>query len=87
MSRRVVRLGLVVTLALTAAVVGVAPASAGSARTIVVHPGESIQWAVNHAEPGDTIKVQAGVYHQSVLVRHTNDLTLEGPGAGNTAPS
>lgn len=62
-----------------AALGGVAPAFA---KTIVVHPGESIQRAVNHAEPGDTIKVQAGVYHQSVQIKHTDGLTLMGAGAG-----
>ena len=83
MSRGVFKLGLVAILAMTAAsLAGVAPAFAGSAAVIVVHPGQSIQRAVNHAGPGDTIMVEAGVYHQSVQIKHTDDLTLQGAGAG-----
>jgi parallel beta-helix repeat protein len=83
MSRRLFKLGLVLTLALAgSALIGIMPAFAGTADTIVVHPGQSIQRAVNHAQPGDTIVVEAGVYHQSVLIKHTNDLTLKGAGAG-----
>jgi parallel beta-helix repeat protein len=79
MRRGVFKLGLVVALAVTgAALVGVAPAFA---KTIVVHPGQSIQKAVNNAEPGDTIKVQAGVYQQSVLIKKSG-LTLQGAGDG-----
>lgn len=51
------------------------PASA--ARTIDVHPGQSIQAAVRLAHPGDTIRVHQGVYHQSVLIRK-NNITLRG---------
>jgi parallel beta-helix repeat protein len=47
---------------------------------IRVHPGESIQRAVNHAHPGDTILVKRGVYHESVQIK-TNKLTLAGSGA------
>jgi hypothetical protein len=54
------------------------PAS-GIADTINVHPGESIQKAVNHAHPGDVVKVHPGVYRESVQIRK-NDLTLDGAG-------
>jgi parallel beta-helix repeat protein len=37
-------------------------ASAAGARTLVVHPGESIQDAVDEAAPGDVIEVLPGVY-------------------------
>jgi parallel beta-helix repeat protein len=37
----------------------------GSAATIQVHPGESIQSAVDRADPGDTIAVLPGTYRES----------------------
>jgi nitrous oxidase accessory protein NosD len=64
--------------ALLGALVGTAPASAAH-RLHVVHPGESIQKAVNAARPGDTVLVLAGTYHESVTVR-TPGLTLRGVG-------
>src|SRR5437588_4550417 len=54
--------------------------NARAATTIEVHPGQSIQKAIDSAHPGDTILVQPGVYHQNVLV-NKNRLTLEGSGA------
>ena len=51
--------------------------SAGS--TIVVGPGQSIQAAVNQAQPGDTVLVKPGVYHQTVQIR-TDGITLRGSG-------
>lgn len=47
--------------------------------TIVVSPGQSIQAAVNHARPGDTVLLKRGVYHQSVQIR-TDGITLRGSG-------
>ncbi len=55
-------------------------ASAWVSRTIVVHPGQSIQAAVNKASPGDTVLILPGVYHQSVQIR-TDGITLRGFGA------
>lgn len=55
-------------------------ASAWTSHTIVVRPGQSIQAAVNRANPGDTILIKPGVYHQSVQIR-TDDITLRGSGA------
>jgi parallel beta-helix repeat protein len=46
---------------LLAFALGLAPSGA-VARTLVVHPGDSIQDAVDQAEPGDTVKVLPGVY-------------------------
>ncbi|WP_042387321.1 right-handed parallel beta-helix repeat-containing protein [Streptacidiphilus melanogenes] len=45
----------------------------------LVHPGQSIQAAVDAARPGDTVLVQAGHYHESVLLR-TSGVTLRGAG-------
>ncbi len=56
-----------------------AAASPRAASIIVVWPGQSIQAAVNHARPGDTVVVKPGVYHQGVLIRK-NGITLLGSG-------
>jgi hypothetical protein len=57
------------------------PAAAGAAAgtTIVVNPGQSIQAAVNQAQPGDTVLVKPGVYQQAVQIR-TDGITLRGSG-------
>jgi parallel beta-helix repeat protein len=44
---------------------------------VVVHPGESIQAAVDAAQPGTEILLTPGTYYQSVTVS-TPDITLEG---------
>jgi hypothetical protein len=71
---------VLVTLAVVAAsLVGLAlPAFAA---TIHVGPGQSIQAAVNSAQPGDTIVVAPGTYRESVVIRE-DDLTLLGGGSG-----
>ncbi|HYX84087.1 MAG TPA: right-handed parallel beta-helix repeat-containing protein [Gaiellales bacterium] len=58
-----------------AATVGTAEAA-----TLVVHPGQSIQRAVNRAHPGDTVRLTPGVYRQNVTIRKR--ITLAGSGAG-----
>ncbi|MFF3402775.1 nitrous oxide reductase family maturation protein NosD [Streptomyces sp. NPDC002659] len=55
-----------------------APSSAAAMHT--VHPGESIQEAVDAAQPGDIIVVSPGTYRESVLVTKA-DLTLRGWGS------
>ncbi|MEU6540040.1 right-handed parallel beta-helix repeat-containing protein [Streptomyces sp. NPDC047000] len=72
---------LACTAALLAVGVGAAPPVSGSAfRPVhVVHPGESIQDAVDAAAPGDVVLVTAGTYVESVTVR-TPRLTLRGMG-------
>ncbi|ARP69890.1 hypothetical protein LK07_08970 [Streptomyces pluripotens] len=64
--------------ALVGALLGATPAAAVH-RVHVVHPGESIQKAVNAARPGDTVLVLPGTYHESVTVK-TPGLTLRGVG-------
>jgi len=69
---------LVLVAAMVAASIGsIAPAYAA---TIIVHPGESIQAAIDKAHAGDTIIVEPGVYHE-ILEITTNDITLKGSGA------
>jgi hypothetical protein len=47
-----------------------------------VNPGESIQLAINAANPGDTILVHTGTYHEALLVN--KPLMLIGDGASTT---
>lgn len=52
-------------------------ATTASAATWNVWPGHSIQRAIRHASPGDTIIVHRGVYHESVTIRKSH-LTIIG---------
>lgn len=81
MTRRITSL-LTLTGALFILASTLAPGIA-SARTIVVRSGDSIQDAVDAAQPGDTIVVKDGVYtgtpgDDSVVTVTTDDLTLIG---------
>ena len=75
-------LGIAVTLA-AAVAPGVWAAAPAGADTLEVHPGQSIQAAVDQAPPGTTVKLAPGIYHQSVGI--TKDgITLTGSGADDT---
>ncbi len=75
MVKRVAASAAIIAVVLAAAMlVGAAPASA---KALVVHPGESIQAAVDAAKPGDTVVVLSGTYHQAVCVT-TDGIKLRG---------
>src|SRR5829696_6013076 len=79
---------LITTMAVTVVVAGgVALAAIGSAGadSSVVGPGESIQKAVNVADPGDTIVVR-GVHREDVIIRK-NGIKLRGEDAVIEAPT
>ena len=73
-SRRLPTAGLVAVL--VTGVLVTPPASGADDDTVVVTT--TIQAAVDAADPGDTVLVPAGTYHESVSVT-TPDLTIRGP--------
>jgi cytochrome c peroxidase len=46
-------------------------------QTITVQEGEHIQTAVDRAQPGDTIEIPYGIYHERVVI-DMNEITLRG---------
>jgi nitrous oxidase accessory protein NosD len=73
--RTFVKLAVIGVFAATVAAVPTGTAFA--AQTIVVHPGDSIQHAINKAKSGDTIKVLKGTYRETLVIQK-NDITLWG---------
>ena len=71
------RLALVGSVALAPVMVAATPASATAH---VVDPGQSIQAAVDAAQPGETVVVTRGTYHEAVCVT-TDHIKLRGEGA------
>ncbi|WP_326696040.1 right-handed parallel beta-helix repeat-containing protein [Streptomyces sp. NBC_01754] len=70
--------GITVSTA-TALGLAAAPSSASVPGIHVVRPGASIQRAVDAADPGDTVVVLPGTYHESVQITKPG-LTLRGTG-------
>jgi surface glycoprotein (TIGR04207 family) len=62
---------------------GIAFSGSAAAAVTNVSDGESIQSAINGANPGDTIIVEAGTYDESVTV-NVSDITVEGPNTGTS---
>jgi hypothetical protein len=65
------RLIMLSTVAIAATFLSAAPADAAPS-TFVVHPGESIQAALDAANPGDTVQVQRGTYVEAITIRKDN---------------
>lgn len=53
------------------------------ADVIKVRPGQSIQAAIDRADPGDKVKLKPGTYRENVQILK-NDIELQGSGKGNT---
>ena len=74
------RLAAAVAVAAIPLVMVTAPADAAGR---IVHPGESIQAAIDAARPGATIRVAPGTYHESIIIT-TDGVTLVGSGPDKT---
>lgn len=74
---------LSVAAAMAVAAATLATAGPAHAATVwTVSPGQSIQAAVDAAQPGDTIRLAAGTYRESVQVER-DDITIQGAGSGS----
>ena len=76
---------MILTLFVASGVALVAGIGSVAAQSSVVGPGESIQKAINAADPGDTIVVR-GVHHEDVVLRK-NGIKLRGDDAVIEAPA
>ena len=77
------RAAAMLAVATTSAIIGSAAPASASRTTHTVHPGESIQAAIDAAQPGDKIQIRAGTYHENLYVTKDN-IELEGAGARKT---
>ena len=85
MRRTIVLLAtMALTLLVASGVVLAAGIGSAGAQSSVVGPGESIQKAINAADPGDTIVVR-GVHREDVIIRK-NGIKLRGEDAVIEAP-
>jgi nitrous oxidase accessory protein NosD len=66
---------------------GLLLAPAAYAKVRVVHSGDSIQAAIDAADPGDTILIEPGTYRESLLINDKDGLTLRGKRATLTNPA
>lgn len=83
MRRSIRSLALLVAGAVAVSLAAASPAFAS--RTIYVHQGESIQAAINRAQPGDTIQVGPGRFAENLFMGHTkDDISLIGSGLDRT---
>jgi pectin methylesterase-like acyl-CoA thioesterase len=64
-------------LAAIALLITICGARAAYAQTNVIVVSTTIQAAVDAANPGDTVRVPPGIYHENVLVTKDN-ITIEG---------
>jgi hypothetical protein len=79
------RIATATVVGLGALTLAIAPVDAG-ARTVVVHPGESIQDAIDHAAANTTIVVAGGVHAEQLLIT-TDGIRLIGDHATLVPPA
>jgi parallel beta-helix repeat protein len=81
------RISVAAAVSVVTALAFMTPTSANAAthHTFVVHPGQSIQKAVDAAAAGDTVVVKAGTYVQSVAIAK-DGLTLRADGRVTISP-
>ena len=77
------RAAAMLAVGMATAIVGAGAPAWADRTTHTVHPGESIQAAIDAAQPGDKIQIRAGTYHENVYVTK-DDIELEGAGAHKT---
>lgn len=71
---------LIAVFALLASMVAFLPSAMVSAATVTLNPGDSIQDAIDNANPGDVIELNAGTYNEYIDFVGVDGLTLRGLG-------